>query len=206
MTGRLQTKFSELDVLPTKVLKDFLNELLPSITKLINLSFAQGVFPKIWKKAIVISLLKKSGFELTFANYRPVSNLSFLSKLIEKSALYRLNQHVNENDHSSKEPICLQTVSLLPVGLTQAVFGFVDDHMVIIEFKPILVEHEMTAIHELQESAITINDWMNSKNLKIDSSKTQFILFGSRKQLNKCITNEILVCGDNIKRQNCIRY
>ena len=97
-TGQLQTKSSELDVLSTKMLKDFLIELLPSITKLINLSHAQGVFPKIWKKAIVIPLLKKSGFELTFANYRPVSNLSFLSKLIEISALYRLNQHVNEND------------------------------------------------------------------------------------------------------------
>ena len=74
----------------------------------------------------------------------------------------------------------------------------------IIQFKPILVE--MTAIHELQESAIIINDWMNSKILKINSSKTEFILFVSRQQLNKRITNAILVCGDNIKLQNCIRY
>ena len=60
MTGQLQTKSSELDVLSTKVLMDFLNELLPSITKLINLSHAQGVLPKIWKKAIVIPLLNNS--------------------------------------------------------------------------------------------------------------------------------------------------
>ena len=46
MIGQLQTKSSELDVLPTKVLKGFQNELLPSITKLVNLSHAQGVFPK----------------------------------------------------------------------------------------------------------------------------------------------------------------
>ena len=47
----------------------------------------------------------------------------------------------------------------------------------IIQFKPILVEHEMTAIHELQESVIIINDWMNCKNQKINSSKTEFIFF-----------------------------
>ena len=96
--GQLQTKSSELDVFPTKVLKGFLNELLPSITRLVNLSLAQGVFPKSWKRAIVRPLLKKSGLELTFTNYCPVSNLSFLSKLIEKAVLYRLNQHVNENN------------------------------------------------------------------------------------------------------------
>ena len=42
--------------------------------------------------------------------------------------------------------------------------------------------------------------------LKMNASKTEFILFGGRKQLNKCTTNEILVCGDSIKLQNCIIY
>ena len=64
----------------------------------------------------------------------------------------------------------------------------------------------MTAIHELQESAITINDWMKSNKLKMNASKTEFSLFGSRQQLNKCTTNEILFRGDSIKLQNYIRY
>ena len=42
----------------------------------------------------------------------------------------------------------------------------------------------MTTIHELQESTIAINDWMNSNRLKMNASKTEFILFGSRQQLN----------------------
>jgi len=66
---------------------------VPTITKLVNLSLSNGVFPTHWKQAIVGPLFKKSGLELQLANYRPVSNLSFPSKLIEKDALYRLNIH-----------------------------------------------------------------------------------------------------------------
>ena len=87
-----------------------------------------------------------------------------------------------------------------------SVFGFADDHMAIIWFKPTLAEEEMTAIHEPQESAITINDWINSNKLKMNASKTEITLFGSRQQLNKCTTIKIQVCGDSIKLQNCNRY
>ena len=83
LISELQTKTSELDILPTNVLKSFLDELLPIITKLVNLSLKQGIFPSKWKQAIVRPLLKKVGLELEFANYRPVSSLSFVSKLIE---------------------------------------------------------------------------------------------------------------------------
>ena len=44
---------------------------------------------------------------------------------------------------------------------------------------------------------------MNAKKLKMNASKTEFLLFGSRQQLNKCL---ILVCDDSIRLQNCIRY
>ena len=46
---------------------------------------------------MVRPLLKKTGLELNISNYRPVSNLSFLSKLIEKAALFRLNSHVDDH-------------------------------------------------------------------------------------------------------------
>ncbi|XP_052788755.1 uncharacterized protein LOC128223518 [Mya arenaria] len=86
--SELNTKSCSIDILPTHILKSFLNELLPCITRIVNLSLADGVFPSNWKQAIVRPLLKKAGLELHLSNYRPVSNLSFLSKVIEKAALH----------------------------------------------------------------------------------------------------------------------
>jgi hypothetical protein len=96
--NELNTKSCELDILPTHVLKSFLNELLPFITKLVNLSQSKGVFPKSRKQALLRPLLKKVGVDLIFSNYRPVSNLCFLSKVIEKAVLLRLNAHTDENN------------------------------------------------------------------------------------------------------------
>ncbi len=47
---------------------------------------------------------------------------------------------------------------------------------------------------------------MNGNKLKMNASKTEYIVFGSRPQLNKCNTQDIDVCGDKIKRQSSIRY
>ena len=45
-----------------------------------------------------------------------------------------------------------------------------------------------------------------TKQTQMDSSKTEFILFGSRQQLDKCSVTEIDVASDKIKSVNCIRY
>ena len=50
------------------------------------------------KLAVVRPLLKKAILDLIFKNYRPVSNLPFLSKLTEKIVLHRLNEHISENN------------------------------------------------------------------------------------------------------------
>ena len=56
----------------------------------------QAVFERHWKSAILRSLLTKIGLELISCNYRPVSNLSFLSKLLEKCALSQFIQHCHD--------------------------------------------------------------------------------------------------------------
>ena len=51
-------------------------------------------FPEIWKEALVFPLLKKPGLDVIFKNFRPVSNLSFVSKLIERAAFNQIHGHL----------------------------------------------------------------------------------------------------------------
>jgi len=54
------------------------------IATLANLSFEQGMFPTKYKAAFVTPLLKKSGLDSASpANYRPISNLNNISKIVE---------------------------------------------------------------------------------------------------------------------------
>ena len=89
----LATKNCELDPFPTSILKEVLPALLPSITAIMNTSLKLGVFVQKWKIAVIRPLLKKAGLELIPKNYRPVSNLPFLSKVLEQCVLTRFNEH-----------------------------------------------------------------------------------------------------------------
>ena len=66
-------------------------------TYICNLSLNQGVFPDILKIANVIPLYKKED-PMIFSNYRPVSLLCSLSKVIEKIMYNRVISFLNEND------------------------------------------------------------------------------------------------------------
>jgi hypothetical protein len=64
------------------------------------------------------------------------------------------------------------------------VFGFADDHTANKLFK--LPLEAASAIEDLEKSAVDINKWMNGNKLKMNNAKTEFILHGSRQQLEKC--------------------
>ena len=62
-----------------------------------------GVFPASLKTADVTPLIKKTSLDQdVLKNYRPVSNLAYTGKLIEKVVLWRLNKHMS--DHNLGEP------------------------------------------------------------------------------------------------------
>ena len=87
------------------------------MTSIINDSFKSGVFPSSYKSAIVTPLLKKPSLDPNdLKNYRPVSNLSFMSKLLQKVVVSQLKSHVNSSTFSvvSSLPIDLVTVPKLP--------------------------------------------------------------------------------------------
>jgi hypothetical protein len=88
-----------LDPLPTSLLKECADTLVPAITHIVNLSLSSGVFPDCLKHALVKPLLKKSHLDPEeLKNYRPVSNLPFLSKVIEKVVASRLSTHMSQNN------------------------------------------------------------------------------------------------------------
>ena len=91
-------KQCSLDPIPTSLLKQCSSLLLPTITKIINLSLLTGTFPSSFKNSLVTPLLKKPNLNREdLNNYRPISNLSVLSKLTEKIVLSRLTDHLSKN-------------------------------------------------------------------------------------------------------------
>ena len=88
-----------LNPIPTTLLVEHLNELLPSIyTRIINLSLSTSRFPDSWKPAVVRPLLKKAGLEPIHKKYRPMSNLQYTSKLVEAVVAKQLHKHLPSNN------------------------------------------------------------------------------------------------------------
>ena len=97
-------KSCDLDPLPTVLLKACLVTLLKPITDIINASLCSGLFPDDFKHAHVNPLLKKTSLPKEDLNsYRHVSNLSFISKILETVVASRLKSHISSN--------CLSNVS-----------------------------------------------------------------------------------------------
>ena len=94
---KMKPKTCALDLIPTSKLQEIIEGCIPTITHLVNSSLDQGAFCDIWKEALVKPLIKKKLLGMQNSNYRPVSNLSFISKIIEKVTLEQFNTHCQEN-------------------------------------------------------------------------------------------------------------
>ena len=71
---------------------------MPFITKIVNHSLLSGVFPSTYKVSRVTPLIKKPGLDTNaLSNYRPFSNLKFISKVVERAAAAQLQDYMQEN-------------------------------------------------------------------------------------------------------------
>ena len=78
------------------------DELGPTIINIINFSLSEGIFPSSFKQAIVHPLLKKPALpDDDLNNFRPISNLNFISKILEKVVASRIQSHLLSNSLSS---------------------------------------------------------------------------------------------------------
>lgn len=87
-----------LDPIPTKLLKEVFSCLATDILNIVNSSLLSGTFPSCLKHALVTPLLKKHTLDpLAFESYRPISNLPFLGKILEKVAYKQLYSYLSHN-------------------------------------------------------------------------------------------------------------
>ena len=88
-----------LDPIPTKLLKEILPLINSTLLNTINLSLSSGYVPRSFKIAVIKPLLKKPTLDPeVLANYRPISNLPFLSKILEKVIANQLCEFLQENN------------------------------------------------------------------------------------------------------------
>ena len=88
-------KFSPHDFFPSSLIKSCPCSFSVIISNLANLSFSQGLFPTDYKTAQITPILKKPNLNPDDpANYRPISNLHTLSKILERLALTRLQPFI----------------------------------------------------------------------------------------------------------------
>ena len=264
----------------------------------------QGIFPTKWKQSIITPLLKKVNLPLQLSNYRPVSGLSFASKLIEKAALkqimpylersnlyakynsaYRkfhstetlllkINSDILNNmdrqrvtivvlldlsaafdtvDHNKlqdtlkyrfkitgpaldwfmsylsnrtfrvKVKDCLSENFDLPHGVPQgscmgpvafliyisclydisdahsmSLHGYADDNQLVLSFVP-NIENQKTSFLTMESCINEIRSFFLLNDLKINDSKTEIIIFGTKQQLNKLNNIDLHIGNSNIK-------
>ncbi|RVE41577.1 hypothetical protein evm_013770 [Chilo suppressalis] len=107
-----------IDNISNIVLKNSRQILCSMIAHLCNLSISTGIFPKIFKQAVIVPI-HKSGDKESASNYRPISLLSTISKIIEKVVNMRLmsylesqkllaeNQYGFRNNKSTEDAVAL---------------------------------------------------------------------------------------------------
>jgi hypothetical protein len=79
------------------MLKNLSPNFMAYLLKLCNLSLGKGLIPKAWKEAMICMIPKGQKLASNPANYRPISLISCLSKLIEKIVARRLSFFLESN-------------------------------------------------------------------------------------------------------------
>lgn len=167
-------KYSMKDPMPTWLLKSCIDLLAPYIVSVFNSSLSSGAFPTYYKDAYVTPRLKKPTLPpCELSSYRPISNLSFLSKLLERVVSIQLTEFLSSagllpvhqsayRKHHSTETALLKVVTDLTEAIdagNHALLGLLDlsaafdtvDHDVLVE--------RLSRTYGIRSTAL---DWLRS--------------------------------------------
>ena len=101
--SEINKKECEADPIPIKLLVQVICEVTPIIKFIVNDSLKRGIFPDSIKNALVRPVIKdENGDVNSLKNYRPISNLPFVSKILEKCVQKQLSQHLELNNLHAK--------------------------------------------------------------------------------------------------------
>lgn len=95
------SKASGPDNISPRVLKQTAKSISPSLARIFNFSLATKTVPKLWKQANVTPLYKKNNRQMV-KNYRPISLLSSVGKVLERCVFKEVFNFLHENKLFSK--------------------------------------------------------------------------------------------------------
>ena len=94
-------KASGIDGISARLLKEAAPTISGSLAAIFNMSITKGILPDDWKQA-TISPIYKEGSKTDPNNYRPISILSSVSKIIEKIVFKQICDNLNSNEIVNK--------------------------------------------------------------------------------------------------------
>ena len=110
LVNLLHQSLCELDPIPTSIILKHVEIIAPIIQEIINLSITTGIMPENMKEPILWPLLKKLNLDLQqFKNFRPVSNLFYISKLVQCAVCNQLMEYAGKNWKLRSIAISLQS-------------------------------------------------------------------------------------------------
>ncbi len=112
-------KSSSLDPLPAQLFRQVFTRMLPTFVAIINKSLSTGVMPDCLKEAMLTPILKKPQLDPEdLNNYRPISNLPYLSKLIERVVAAQLVCHFKKHSISESSQSAYRKLHSMQTALT----------------------------------------------------------------------------------------
>jgi len=96
IVNHLKPSICSTDIIPPRIFKEVWNSIGLYIQTIINSSLTSGYVPLCFKEAVVQPLIKKQNLDtLVLSNYRPISKLPFMSKILEKVVLVQLQAYLD---------------------------------------------------------------------------------------------------------------
>ena len=91
-------KCCDIDPIPASILKECKSTLPPILTNMVNMSLQSAFIPATLKEAMIKPKLKKDNLDFKdYPNFRPISNLKVVSKIIEKTVSSQLSDYLPDN-------------------------------------------------------------------------------------------------------------